>query len=146
MSGNLFATASSDKTVALWSSTASVQDTVFLGANQSVMSVNFSVGDEFILGASNDNIVRIWKVDTQRIRVGFFFFFFLDFLFIFLVKNNKSTLTGHIGKVYAAMFTPDGKKVVTGSHDRTIKLWDLGSGDYCIFFYFLQLVSFVQFF
>lgn len=36
------------------------------------MCANFSVGDEYVLGASNDNTIRIWKIDTQRLRVSNF--------------------------------------------------------------------------
>ena len=39
------------------------------GAGQSLMHINFSFGDEFILGASNDNTIRIWKMETQRLMV-----------------------------------------------------------------------------
>jgi autophagy-related protein 16-1 len=36
-------------------------------------------------------------------------------------------LTGHSGKVMAAKFLGEPSKVVTGSHDRTLKIWDLRS-------------------
>ncbi|CAG9772455.1 unnamed protein product [Ceutorhynchus assimilis] len=41
--------------------------------------------------------------------------------------EKKHTLTGHSGKVMAAKFLGDASKVVTGSHDRTLKVWDLRS-------------------
>src|SRR5689334_743932 len=37
-------------------------------------------------------------------------------------------LAGHEGSVVAVVFTPDGNKLVSGSRDRTIKIWDLASG------------------
>ncbi|CAH0399167.1 unnamed protein product [Chilo suppressalis] len=37
------------------------------------------------------------------------------------------TLTGHSGKVMAAKFLGEPTKVITGSHDRTLKIWDLRS-------------------
>lgn len=37
----------------------------------------------------------------------------------------QHTLTGHSGKVMAAKFLGEASKVVTGSHDRTLKIWDL---------------------
>ena len=37
----------------------------------------------------------------------------------------QHTLTGHSGKVLAAKFLGDKSKVVSGSHDRTLKIWDL---------------------
>nr|CAD7392403.1 unnamed protein product [Timema cristinae] len=39
----------------------------------------------------------------------------------------KHTLTGHSNKVMAAKFLGEPTKVVTGSYDRTLKIWDLRS-------------------
>lgn len=39
----------------------------------------------------------------------------------------QHTLTGHSGKVMAAKYVQEPVKVVTGSHDRTLKIWDLRS-------------------
>ena len=39
----------------------------------------------------------------------------------------QHTLTGHSGKVMAAKFLGEPTKVITGSHDRTLKIWDLRS-------------------
>jgi WD40 repeat protein len=38
------------------------------------------------------------------------------------------TLKGHTEAVYAVAFTADGKQVVTGSFDKTLKVWDAASG------------------
>ena len=34
------------------------------------------------------------------------------------------TLKGHTGRVYSASFSPDGSRIVTGSWDKTAKVWD----------------------
>lgn len=56
--------------------------------------------------------------------------FWFGFLFFSPVSPNTAsqhTLTGHSGKVMAAKFLGEPSKVVTGSHDRTLKIWDLKS-------------------
>lgn len=45
-----------------------------------------------------------------------------NFAFISILKH---TLTGHTSKVMSAKFLGETNQVVSGSHDRTLKLWDL---------------------
>ncbi|MFM6726125.1 MAG: WD40 repeat domain-containing protein, partial [Dolichospermum sp.] len=40
----------------------------------------------------------------------------------------ESTLTGHSDYVNAIAVTPDGKTVISGSDDNTIKIWNLETG------------------
>ena len=43
--------------------------------------------------------------------------------------REMALLTGHTGVVRAVAFSPDGKTLASGARDRTIKLWDIETGD-----------------
>jgi WD40 repeat protein len=38
------------------------------------------------------------------------------------------TLTGHSGWVESVAYSPDGKHIVSGSRDQTVKVWDAATG------------------
>ncbi|WAR28352.1 A16L1-like protein, partial [Mya arenaria] len=74
------------------------------GSNAGITSLEYDLDESHILGASNDYACRLWSIADQRLR---------------------HTLTGHSGKVLSAKFLGENSKVVSGSHDRTLKIWDL---------------------
>jgi RNA polymerase sigma factor (sigma-70 family) len=42
--------------------------------------------------------------------------------------QERATLNGHTGPVSAVAITPNGRTLASASHDRTVKLWGVGSG------------------
>uniref|UniRef100_A0AAY4DCM8 APG16-like 1 n=1 Tax=Denticeps clupeoides TaxID=299321 RepID=A0AAY4DCM8_9TELE len=103
----LLATGGMDRRVRLWEVIAGrcEQKGALMGSNAGITSIEFDTGS-YLLAASNDFASRIWTVDDYRLR---------------------HTLTGHSGKVLSARFLLDNARIVSGSYDRTLKLWDLRS-------------------
>ncbi|XP_041125939.1 autophagy-related protein 16-1-like isoform X2 [Polyodon spathula] len=104
----LLATGGMDRRVKLWEIVSGRCELkgALTGSNAGITSIEFDSAGSYLLAASNDFASRIWTVDDFRLR---------------------HTLTGHSGKVLSARFLLDNARIVSGSHDRTLKLWDLRS-------------------
>ncbi|SPP89955.1 autophagy-related protein 16 isoform X1 [Drosophila guanche] len=104
----MVATGGADRKVKLWDigKNSTEPRAVLSGSSAGINSVDFDSTGAYILGTSNDYGARVWTVIDNRLR---------------------HTLTGHSGKVMAAKYVQEPIKVVTGSHDRTLKIWDLRS-------------------
>ena len=44
-------------------------------------------------------------------------------------RGQECTLRGHSGWVLSVAYSPDGKHIVSGSRDNTVKIWDAQSGE-----------------
>lgn len=50
-----------------------------------------------------------------------------DYLYA-LFNRNPTTLKGHVSSVRSVAFSPDGRRIASGSFDTTLKVWDAATG------------------
>ncbi|MFK7808671.1 MAG: pentapeptide repeat-containing protein [Saprospiraceae bacterium] len=77
-----------------------------VGHEDSITSVYFNKDDKFLVSASFDNSVIIWKMDTKK-------------PYIYRQISVSDTI------IYDACVTPDNKYVITSDNHSRVKIWDI---------------------
>jgi U3 small nucleolar RNA-associated protein 12 len=107
----LIATCSADKNVRIWGLDFGDCHKAFFAHNDSVMAVGFiphpleSDEKHILFSASKDGVVRSWDGDKFE---------------------QIQRLEGHKGEVWAMAVSRTGEMVVTASHDKSIRFWEVG--------------------
>jgi WD40 repeat protein len=108
--GRQLASGSYDRTVRLWTVPQGAPGPVLQHAYV-VYCVAFSpvVGSNMLASGCDDCIVRLWDVSGTKQQV-------------------LRELQGHSRGILKVAFSPDGSQLVSGSYDRTVRLWNVASG------------------
>ncbi len=97
----LLVTGAKDHTIILWD-LKELKDRLTLDDNSGeIQCVSFSPDGKYLVG-SDRNIIKVWTEEGEYINA----------------------LSGHATAVWSIDFNPSGDRIITGSFDRTFRLWD----------------------
>lgn len=91
------------------------------GHSDAVRSVVFSPDGKTIASCSNDGTVRVWDVATGDE---------MEMLEVNRITDRvKERWEYRRDRVSSIAFSPDGKTIASGSYDKTVRVWDVTTGE-----------------
>ena len=121
-----------DGTIYLWEVTTGKRLLRWLGhlggPDSVVFTPRFTPDGKTLITSGNDQTVRIWDLSRDEPQPQILTPSEPEFPEATRNGFPKRVLRGHTGSVESVQISPDGKTIVSGSKDGTIKLWDLATG------------------
>ena len=148
LDGDQLATGSLDKTVILWDAKSGERLSVLSNLPDSVAQLALSPDGMYLATSSSEGIVRVWDIaenqevmsvestsdappafssDSSRLITNLWTANDAQILNMD-TRDNSLILSGHTNTLFAFIFSPDNKHIVTASRDRTARVWDTATG------------------
>ena len=106
-----------DGTVQVWNVATGECNGTYRGHKDWVNSVAWSPNGKYIASGSWDSTVKVWQGGQPQSGLQQNF-----------PEGNVITYHGHSSYIFSIAWSPDGKRIASGSKDGTVQVWDATSG------------------
>lgn len=146
--GTTLASASNDNTIKLWEVQTGQLKRTFIGHTDHVQTVSFSPDGRTLASGSNDHSVKLWDVRTGQVRqtlsghknIVYSVVFSPDGKTLASGAGDNTKLweiaTGALvqtfvgdARIFSVAFSPDGQLLAGACDDKSIKVWDVHTGE-----------------
>jgi len=124
--GQILASGGNDQTIRIWHRTTGRCLKTLQERSGQIRRVEFSPDGSLLATNNGDDTVKIWDIS--------------QIYSLLPSRSNPSspapfsiprlrTLKGHTGRIYGIAFLSDSNRLITGSEDQTIRLWEISTGN-----------------
>ena len=100
--------------------TNSKQYMMLHGHTETILSGMFTPSGKTLVTAGRDSTVRLW--DVEKILTS-------DSTADIFLDDVCRVLSGHASWIWSVTVSPDGKWAASGSEDRTVRIWEIATGE-----------------